>query len=50
MIESESKQAGWYEHTWIGLNDYGQPVSTGLYLARLQAGSYSKVIKMVYLK
>ncbi|MBL7046230.1 MAG: right-handed parallel beta-helix repeat-containing protein [Candidatus Marinimicrobia bacterium] len=49
-IESESKQAGWYEHTWNGLNNNGQPVSTGLYLARLQAGSYSKTIKMVYLK
>ena len=47
---SESKAAGWYEHTWNGIDDSGQPVSTGLYLTRLQAGSYSKVIKMLYLK
>ncbi len=47
---SETQAAGWYEHIWNGLDDSGQPVSTGLYLTRLQAGSYSKVIKMLYLK
>jgi len=49
-IDNGLRQAGWYHHTWNGLNDNGQPVSTGLYLARLQAGSYSRTIKMVYLK
>ncbi|MBT4254021.1 MAG: T9SS type A sorting domain-containing protein [Candidatus Marinimicrobia bacterium] len=47
---SETKAAGWYEHTWNGIDDSGQPVSTGLYLTRLQAGSYTKTIKMLYLK
>ncbi len=46
----ETKAAGWYEHTWNGIDDSGQPVSTGLYLTRLQAGSYTKTIKMLYLK
>ena len=49
-IDSGLRSAGWYHYTWNGLNDKGQPVSTGLYLARLKAGSYSKVIKMAYLK
>ncbi|MBL6992221.1 MAG: T9SS type A sorting domain-containing protein, partial [Bacteriovoracaceae bacterium] len=49
-IDSGLQSAGWYHHTWNGLDDYGQPVSTGLYLARLHAESYSKTIKMVYLK
>jgi len=49
-IESGTQVAGWYEHTWNGLDESGQPVSTGLFLTRLQAGSYSKVIKMLYLK
>ncbi len=49
-FSTESKAAGWYEHTWNGIDDSGQPVSTGLYLTRLQTGSYSKVIKMLYLK
>jgi flagellar hook assembly protein FlgD len=49
-INSGSQVAGWYEHVWNGLDESGQQVSTGLYLTRLQAGSYSKVIKMLFLK
>jgi len=47
---SQSQNAGWYAQTWNGLNDNGEPVSTGIYLARLHAGSYSRTIKMLYLK
>ncbi len=57
-VESGTKQAGWYEYTWNGLTDFGEPVSTGLYFSRLKvtgltaggAGSYTKTIKMVYLQ
>jgi hypothetical protein len=49
-IDSGSQVAGWYEHIWNGMDDSGQPVSTGLYLTRLRAGSYTKTIKMLYLK
>jgi len=49
-IDSGEQAAGWYEHIWNGMNDEGQPVSTGLYLTRLRAGSYTKTIKMLYLK
>ena len=49
-IASGTQLAGWYEYVWSGVDDFDQPVSTGLYLARLQAGSYSKVIKMLYLQ
>ena len=49
-IESGAQVAGWYEHIWNGMNDDGHPVSTGLYLTRLRAGSYTKTIKMLYLK
>lgn len=49
-IDSGSQVAGWYERVWNGMDESGQPVSTGLYLTRLQAGSYSKTIKMLYLK
>jgi len=49
-IDSGHQPSGWYEHVWQGLNAAGQPVSTGLYFSRLTAGSYSKVIKMLYLK
>ena len=46
----KSQAAGWYELSWNGLNQDGTAVSTGVYLARIQAGSYSSVIKMVYLR
>jgi hypothetical protein len=49
-IESGAQVAGWYEHVWNGMNNDGQPVSTGLYLTRLRAGSYTKTIQMLYLK
>ena len=50
VIDVGTHAAGWYEHVWNGLNEAGQPVSTGLYLTRLQAGSFTKTIKMLYLK
>ncbi|MBT4360891.1 MAG: PKD domain-containing protein, partial [Candidatus Marinimicrobia bacterium] len=42
--------AGYYNVEWSGINDAGIPLSAGLYLCRLQAGSYSQTIKMLYLK
>jgi|GEM_PF-6896266 len=49
-VESGHQSAGWYEVTWNGLSDAGQPVPTGLYMARFHAGNYSHVVKMLYLK
>ncbi|MCF7823450.1 MAG: T9SS type A sorting domain-containing protein [Candidatus Marinimicrobia bacterium] len=49
-LVSESKPAGLYRVQWNGMDDQGEQVSTGIYFARLQAGSYSQVEKMVYLK
>ncbi len=49
-LESEHQSAGWYDVTWNGENADGHTISTGIYFARLVAGEYSKVIKMLYLK
>jgi len=49
-IIHESQSAGWYTQQWNGINNSGNAVSTGMYFARLQAGEYSQVIKMVYLQ
>ncbi|OIO61418.1 MAG: hypothetical protein AUJ47_09630 [Candidatus Marinimicrobia bacterium CG1_02_48_14] len=49
-IASGYQHAGWYDVKWNGLSESGQQVPTGFYLARFQAGSYSKVVKMLYLK
>ncbi|MCF7824815.1 MAG: T9SS type A sorting domain-containing protein [Candidatus Marinimicrobia bacterium] len=49
-LMSTSQSAGYHEILWSGRDRAGAPVSTGLYFARIQAGEYSKVIKMMYLK
>ena len=41
---------GNYKIHWNGEDHSGNPVSTGVYFARLQAEDYSKTIKMVLLK
>ena len=46
----QSQVSGWYECTWNGIDDSGQPVSTGLYITKIQAGSFTRTIKMLYLK
>lgn len=48
---SETHQpAGSYSIKWNGMDDSGNPVSTGVYLAKLEAGDFQKTIKMVYLR
>jgi uncharacterized protein (TIGR02145 family) len=47
---NNSQPAGWYTAQWNGTTQDGTPVGTGMYFARIQAGEYSEVIKMVYLR
>jgi len=49
-LESGTQTAGWYTLVWDGRSNDGRTISTGLYLARIGAGEYSQVIKMLYLK
>ena len=49
-LQDTEKPPGNYEVQWNGLDHRGNQVSTGVYFARLNAGSYSETIKMVYLK
>jgi len=44
------KIPGNYEAQWNGIDQSGNTVSTGVYFARLQAGTFSQTIKMVYLR
>ena len=39
-----------YTTTWNGLSDSGLPVSSGIYIYRLESASYVKTMKMMYLK
>ena len=50
MLHNADKPPGNYEVQWSGMDQQGNQVSTGVYFARLQAGDYSKTIKMVYLR
>jgi hypothetical protein len=47
---NEVKSPGQYEVLWNGLDQAGSQANTGVYFARLEAGSYSQTIKMVYLR
>lgn len=49
-IQTPDRSSGWHEYVWNGLNQNKQPVATGIYLARLTTPTYSKTIKMLYLK
>ncbi len=44
------QEAGLYAIQWDGRNDLGQPVSSGTYLYRIEAGPFKAVKKMVLLK
>ncbi|MBI2429620.1 MAG: T9SS type A sorting domain-containing protein [Ignavibacteriales bacterium] len=47
---SEVQTAGEHKITWNATNDYGVKVSSGVYLYRLTAGSFTQIKKMVLLK
>ncbi len=49
LVDGQTK-AGSYSVSWDGKTDKGNKVSTGLYLYRLQAESYSQIRRCVFLK
>jgi flagellar hook assembly protein FlgD len=42
--------AGRHSVSWNGLNDLGFPVSSGVYICRMEAGDFSSIIKMSLFK
>lgn len=49
-LVNQNQAPGRYAQFWDGKNAEGNNVAAGVYFARLTAGEYSEVIKMVYLK
>ncbi len=49
-LVNELKVAGSYNVSWDGLNNQNESVSTGVYFAKIQAGSFSKIVKMSLIK
>tara|TARA_B100001167_G_scaffold98508_1_gene59982 strand:- start:263 stop:1495 length:1233 start_codon:yes stop_codon:yes gene_type:complete len=47
---NQYQYAGYRSITWNATNEYGMPVSAGIYLYRIQAGNYTRTKKMVLLK
>ena len=49
-LVQEVQTAGRYEITWAGDNEAGQPVATGTYFTRLQAGAFVQTRKVMLIK
>jgi hypothetical protein len=49
-LVNDQSAPGIHRVSWNGLSDTGTSVSTGVYLYRLQAGDFSAIHKMVYIK
>lgn len=49
-LVNDNVAAGFQSITWNGRNDMGQTVATGMYIYRIQAGSFVSVKKMLMLK
>jgi hypothetical protein len=47
---NHTQDAGYKSVIWNATNDYGKPVSAGIYLYQIQAGDYISTKKMVLLK
>jgi hypothetical protein len=49
-LVSERKQAGYYDVYWDGRDDDGAEVTSGLYFARLDAGTYTEIRKVILVR
>ena len=47
---NQTQEAGFKSVIWNATNDYGKPVSAGVYLYQIQAGEFVQTKKMVLLK
>lgn len=50
QLENSVLEAGLYDTRWDGTDEMGKIVSAGVYVYRIQAGSYTQTKKMIYLK
>jgi hypothetical protein len=49
-LVNQDLTAGYHRAVWDATDDLGRPLSGGLYIYRIQAGGFSKTMKMVLLK
>jgi len=49
-LVNQAQDAGYRSVIWDSTNNYGKPISAGIYLYQIQAGEYISTKKMVLLK
>jgi hypothetical protein len=49
-LVNTTQDAGFRSVIWNATNDYGKPVSAGVYLYQIKAGEFVQIRKMVLLK
>ncbi|MCU7496742.1 MAG: T9SS type A sorting domain-containing protein [Ignavibacteria bacterium] len=49
-LVDDFKQAGEYEVSWMGQDNSGRQVASGVYLYTIQAGTFTKSMKMILMK
>ncbi len=50
VLVEEVTETGYHAAVWDGRDDEGRPASSGIYLCRMQAGAYSRNIRLVLMK
>ena len=50
LVAGEELTAGYHNVVWDGRNQAGNPVASGVYIYRIQAGDFTDVKKMMFLK
>lgn len=50
VLMKDELKAGYYTVEWNGKNNYGTPVSTGMYIYRINAGKFVQTKKMILMK
>ncbi len=50
LVNNEEKSSGLHKLKWNGQDEYGKPVSSGMYYFRISTGRYSSTKKMILLK
>ena len=49
-LVNEALDAGFHTVNWDGTNELGQQVASGIYIYRMEAGSFSQTHRMMLLK
>jgi len=50
LVQSEFQRSGYHSYFWNGMDTYGQPVTSGVYMIILQAGMERQIQKMMLLR